>query len=157
MFTQYGYERGRKLVSDIVTTLKPVVIDGHLALARAIAAGEYAVALNNCLNLTVNMRLTGGATDHWGLDAVAVILGSVSFNPLAPHPKTAALAANFVLSKEAQHMLTTAGRLPVRDDVMPNPPAAIARLGQRKIIVGDFPGDEERKWQRTFQELFRPR
>ena len=34
---------------------------------------------------------------------------------------------------------------------------AIARLGQHKIIVVDFPGDEEKKWQRTFQELFRPR
>jgi iron(III) transport system substrate-binding protein len=157
LFTHYGEERARKLVGDIVATLKPVVIDGHLALARAVAAGEYAVTLNNYLNLTVNMRLTGAPTDYWGLDPVAVFFGSVAVNPLAPHPKAAALAANFVLSKEAQHMLTTAGRLPVRPDVMPNPPDAITRLGQRKLIVVDFPGDEEKKWQRTFQDLFRPR
>ncbi len=116
LFTYYGEERARKLIGDIVAALKPVLIDGHLALAR-----------------------------------------SVAVNPLAPHPKTAALAANFVLSKEAQHMLTTAGRLPVRPDVTPNPPDAITRLGARKIIVVDFPGEEEKKWQRTFQELFRPR
>ena len=157
LFSYYGEERARKLVSDIVTTLKPVVIDGHLALARSVAAGEYAVTLNNYLNLTVNMRLTGAPTDYWGLDPVAVFFGSVAVNPLAPHPKTAALAANFVLSKEAQHMLTTAGRLPVRADVMPNPPDAITRLGQRKFIVVDFPGDEEKKWQRTFQDLFKSR
>jgi ABC-type Fe3+ transport system substrate-binding protein len=157
LFTHYGEERGRKLVGDIVATLKPVLIDGHLALARAVAAGEYLVTLNNYLNLTVNMRLTGAPTDYWGLDPVAVFFGSVAVNTLAPHPKTAALAANFVLSKEAQHMLTMAGRLPVRADVMPNPPDAITRLGQRKIIVVDFPGDEEKKWQRTFQDLFRPR
>jgi iron(III) transport system substrate-binding protein len=157
LFTHYGEERARKLVGGIVAALKPVIIDGHLALARAVAAGEYAVSLNNYLNLTVNMRLTGAPTDYWGLDPVAVFFGSVAVNPLAPHPKTAALAANFVLSKEAQHMLTTAGRLPVRPDVMPNPPDAITRLGQRKIIVVDFPGDEEKKWQRTFQDLFRPR
>ena len=157
LFTHYGEQRARKLVGDIVATLKPVVIDGHLALARAVAAGEYAVTLNNYLNLTVNMRLTGAPTDYWGLDPVAVFFGSVAVNPLASHPKTAALAANFVLSKEAQRMLTTAGRLPVRPDVMPNPPDAITRLGQRKIIVVDFPGDEEKKWQRTFQDLFRPR
>jgi iron(III) transport system substrate-binding protein len=157
LFTHYGEERARKLVGDIVAALKPVVIDGHLALARAVAAGEYAVTLNNYLNLTVNMRLTGAPTDYWGLDPVAVFFGSVAVNPLAPHPKTAALAANFVLSKEAQHMLTTAGRLPVRPDVMPNPGDAITRLGHRKIIVVDFPGEEERKWQRTFQDLFRPR
>ena len=157
IFTHYGEARGRKLVGDIVATLKPVVIDGHLALARAVAAGEYAVALNNYLNLTVNMRLTGAPTDYWGLDPVAVFFGSVAVNPLAPHPKTAALAANFVLSKEAQHMLTTAGRLPVRPDVTPNPPDAVTRLAGHKIIVVDFPGEEEKKWQRTFQELFRPR
>jgi ABC-type Fe3+ transport system substrate-binding protein len=103
------------------------------------------------------MRLSGAPTDYWGLDPVAVFFGSVAVNPLAPHPQTAALAANFVLSRQAQHMLTTAGRLPVRADVMPNPPDAIIRLGQRKIIVVDFPGDEEKKWQRTFQDLFRPR
>jgi iron(III) transport system substrate-binding protein len=157
LFTHYGEARARKLVGDIVATLKPVVIDGHLALARAVAAGEYAVTLNNYLNLTVNTRLTGAPTDYWGLDPVAVFFGSVAVNPLAPHPKTAALAANFVLSKEAQQMLTTAGRLPVRPDVLPNPPDALTRLGQRKFIVVDFPGDEEKKWQRTFQDLFRPR
>jgi iron(III) transport system substrate-binding protein len=157
LFSHYGEERARKLVGDIVATLKPAVIDGHLALARAVAAGEYAVTLNNYLNLTVNMQLTGAPTDYWGLDPVAVFFGSAAVNQLAPHPKTAALAANFVLSKEAQHMLTTAGRLPVRADVAPNPADAITKLGQRKIIVVDFPGDEEKKWQRTFQELFRPR
>ena len=157
LFSHYGEERARKLIGDIVGTLKPVVIDGHLALARAVAAGEYAVSLNNYLNLTVNMQLTGAPTDYWGLDPVAVFFGSAAVNPLASHPKTAALAANFVLSREAQHMLTTAGRLPVRADVMPNPPDAIEKLGQRKIIVVDFPGDEEKKWQRTFQDLFRAR
>jgi iron(III) transport system substrate-binding protein len=157
LFAHYGEDRARKLVGDIVATLKPVVIDGHLALARAVAAGEYAVSLNNYLNLTVNMQLTGAPTDYWGLDPVAVFFGSAAVNSLAPHPKTAALAANFVLSQEAQHMLTTAGRLPVRADVMPNPPDAVEKLGQRKIIVVDFPGDEEKKWQRTFQDLFKAR
>jgi iron(III) transport system substrate-binding protein len=157
LFTHYGEERARKLVGDIVATLKPVLIDGHLALARAVAAGEYVATLNNYLNLTVNMQLTGAATDYWALDPIAVFFGSVAVNALAPHPKTATLAANFVLSREAQHMLTTAGRLPVRPDVTPNPPDAISRLGTRKMIVVDFPGEEERKWQRTFQDLFRPR
>jgi len=157
LFAHYGEERARKLVGDIVATLKPAVIDGHLALARAVAAGEYAVTLNNYLNLTLNMQLTGGPTDYWGLDPVAVFFGSAAVNQLAPHPKTAALAANFVLAREAQHALTTAGRLPVRADVAPNPADAIEKLGQRKIIVVDFPGDEEKKWQRTFQDLFRAR
>jgi iron(III) transport system substrate-binding protein len=157
LFAYYGEDRARKLVGDLVTTLKPVPVDGHLALARAVAAGEYVATFNNYLNLTVNMQLTGAPTDYFPLDPIAVFFGSVAVNPIAPHPKTAALAANFVLSKDAQHMLTTAGRLPVRPDVTPNPPDAITRLGDHKIIVIDFPGDDEKKWQRTFQELFRLR
>jgi iron(III) transport system substrate-binding protein len=157
LFAYYGEDRARKLIGDLVTTLKPVPVDGHLALARAVAAGEYVATFNNYLNLTVNMQLTGAPTDYFPLDPIAVFFGSVAVNPIAPHPKTAALAANFVLSKDAQHMLTTAGRLPVRPDVMPNPPDTVTRLGDHKIIVIDFPGDEEKKWQRTFQELFRLR
>lgn len=157
MFTHYGEERARKLIGELVTTLNPVLIDGHLALARAVAAGEYPITLNNYLNLTVNMSLTGAPTDYWALDPVAVFFGAVAVSKLAPHPKTAALAANFILTKEAQEMLPKSGRIPVRPDVPPNPPDAVTRLGQKKIIVVNFPGDEERKWQKTFQELFRPR
>jgi iron(III) transport system substrate-binding protein len=157
IFTHYGEQRARKLVSDIVATLNPVLVDGHLALARSVAAGEYPVALNNYLNLTINMQLTGGPTDFWALDPVALFFGAVGVNVLAPHPKTALLAANFILTREAQEMLPKAGRLPVRADVTPNPPDAIAKLGQKKIIVVNFPGDEEKKWQKMFQELFKPR
>jgi iron(III) transport system substrate-binding protein len=37
----YGDERGRKLLKDIAAVLKPVMVDGHLALARSVGAGEY--------------------------------------------------------------------------------------------------------------------
>src|SRR5262245_847219 len=54
MFMHYGEERSSKLVRDIVAALRPVVIDGHLNLARQVAAGEYWVALNNYLPMTIN-------------------------------------------------------------------------------------------------------
>jgi iron(III) transport system substrate-binding protein len=157
IFSHFGEASGRKLVQDLIATLNPVLVDGHLALARSVAAGEYSVALNNYLNLTVNMQLTGAPTDYWALDPVAVFFGAVAVSKIAPHPNAAALAANFILTREAQEMLPKSGRLPVRTDVTPNPPDAITRLGQRKIVVVNFPGDEEKKWQKTFQELFKPR
>ena len=36
---------------SIATSLRPVITDGHLAMARAVGAGEYRVALNNYVNL----------------------------------------------------------------------------------------------------------
>ena len=47
VFAHFGEDRGTKLVQDIAATLKPVVIDGHLNIARAVGGGEYCVALNN--------------------------------------------------------------------------------------------------------------
>src|SRR5262249_56452801 len=47
LFKHYGEARGRKLAQDIAATLRPVVINGHLSIARSVGAGEYWVALNN--------------------------------------------------------------------------------------------------------------
>ncbi len=105
----------------------------------------------------MNMQLTGAPTDIWVIDPVALFLGVVGINTQAPHPKTAPLAANFLLSEEAGDYLTKAGRLPVRPDVTPNPPDAIKRLEQKKIVAVYVSPEEEKKWQKSFQELFRPR
>jgi iron(III) transport system substrate-binding protein len=120
IFSHYGEERGKKLVKDMVTVLKPVVIDGHLNIARQVAAGEYWVALNNYVPLTLNVKLAGEPTDFWALDPVVLLFGSIGVNSQAPHPKTALLAANFMLSHEGQTFLTRKGRLPSRPDVATN-------------------------------------
>src|SRR5215813_10879616 len=98
MIAYYGEERGRKLLKDIAGVLKPVMVDGHLALARSVGAGEYWLALNNYASLTVNARLSGAAIDFWALDPVALFFGSVGVSSQAPHPKAALLGANFILS-----------------------------------------------------------
>jgi iron(III) transport system substrate-binding protein len=157
IFKHYGEERGRKLVTDIAAVLKPLVIDGHLNIARSIGAGEYWVALNNYVPLTVNVKLAGGPTDFWALDPVGLAFGSVGINTQAPHPKTALLAANFMLSQEGQQFLTKKGRLPTRPDVETNPPGVMETLRQKKIIVTISSAEEQRKMQQTFKEIFRPR
>jgi iron(III) transport system substrate-binding protein len=157
ILSHYGEERGKKLVRDMVTALKPVVIDGHLSIARQVAAGEYWVALNNYVPLTLNVKLAGEPTDFWALDPVVLLFGSIGVNSQAPHPKTALLAANFMLSHEGQTFLTRKGRLPSRPDVATNPPGVMEVLRQKKLIVTTASGDEQRKLQQTFNEIFRPR
>jgi len=157
LFAHYGEQRGRKLAQDIATTLKPVLTDGHLLLARSVGAGEYGVALNNYTSLTINVKLSGAPTDYWALDPVALIFGSVGVNTQAPHPKAAQLAANFVLSRDAQTYLTRRGRLPTRPDVATNPPGVMDVLLQKKVVPAIFSADEQKKWAATFNEIFRPR
>ena len=95
IFAFYGEERGRALVKSIVAALDPVVTDGHLALARSVGAGEYWLALNNFLPLTLNVKMSGAPTDFWLLKPVPLIFGSVGVNTLAPHPNAAKLAGEF--------------------------------------------------------------
>src|SRR5215208_2428120 len=157
MIVHYGEERGKKLLRDIATVLKPVMVDGHLALARSVGAGEYWLALNNYASLTVNVQLSGAAIDFWALDPVALFFGSVGVSAQAPHPKAAVLGANFLLSREAEQFLTRRGRMPTRTDVPVNPAHVSERLKERKIIATIFAGEEQKKWQGLFKEIFKPR
>jgi iron(III) transport system substrate-binding protein len=153
----YGEARGIELVKNIVAALRPVLTDGHLAMARATGAGEYWVSLNNYVNLSMNVKLAGGPIDVWPLDPVTLFFGQVGVNANAPHPNAARLAANFMLSRECQQFLAKFGRLPTRPDVTSNPPGLVERLTQKKVITVLMSPDEERKWQRQFDQLFKGR
>ena len=157
LYAHYGEQKGRKLAQDLAATLKPVLTDGHLALARSVAAGEYAIELNNYTNLIINTKLSGAPSDFWALDPVALIFGSVGISSQAPHPKSALLAANFVLSRDAQTELTKQGRLPTRPDVPTNPPGVTEILNSKKVIAAVFSAEEQKKWSTEFNAIFRPR
>jgi ABC-type Fe3+ transport system substrate-binding protein len=122
-----------------------------------VGSGEYWIALNNYTGLTINVMLSGAPTDFWALDPVGLAFGSIGVNALAPHPKAAQLAANFMLSREAEQFLTKKGRLPTRTDVETNPPGVIATLQQKKVIVTISSAEQQKKMQTTFNELFRSR
>ncbi len=154
IFTQYGADKGKKLIQDLVATLKPVVLDGHLAAGRQVAAGEYAVLLNQYTMLTLNLKLAGAPTDFWAMDPVALFFGRVAINPKAPHPKAALLAANFMLSAEAQAFAAKTGRIPTRPDTPANPPDAVPKLTAAKVLPIALSGDQVKASQKLFDELF---
>jgi iron(III) transport system substrate-binding protein len=157
MFAHYGADKGRKLIEDIVSTLKVVVLDGHLAAARQVASGEYTVALNNYTMLTNNMKLSGAPTDFWAMDPVALFFGQVAINSKAPHAKAALLGANFMLSAEAQAFAAKTGRIPTRADTPANPPDVVARLTSAKVLPYSLSGDQIKSSQKLFDEIFKKR
>ena len=103
------------------------------------------------------MQLSGAAIDFWALDPVALFFGLVGISSQAPHPKAALLGANFLLSREAQQFLTKRGRMPTRPDVPVNPPDITDRLKDRKILATIFSGEEQKKWQGLFKDIFKPK
>ncbi|MGE5537352.1 MAG: ABC transporter substrate-binding protein [Gemmatimonas sp.] len=154
MYEHYGDAKAKKLVDDLIKTLKVATTNGHLALARSVGAGEYAVELNNYTNLIVNVKLAGGPTDFWVVDPVVVFFGQIGVNAKAPHPNAARLFANFMLSPEGQKQLTTAGRIPTRPDVETNPPGVLKAFEGHKLRVSTMTSEEDERWQKLFKETF---
>jgi iron(III) transport system substrate-binding protein len=154
MYEYYGEAKGEKLVKDLISTLKVATTNGHLALARSVGAGEYAIELNNYTNLIVNVKLAGGPTDFWALDPVLIFFGQAGVNAKAPHPAAARLFVNFMLSQQGQKQLTTAGRIPTRPDVETNPPGVLKAFAGKKLNVSNMTAAEDTAWQKRYKELF---
>ena len=155
LFVHYGEDRARKLLQEMVAALKPVIIDGHLALARQIGAGEYAIGLNNYLALTMNVRLSGAPTDFWAVDPIVLFFHSVGLSAKAPNPKTGLLAINYILSKEGQSHATKWGRIPVRTDVATNPPDIAQKIAGNKIVAVNLNVEEEQRYRKFYDQIFR--
>ena len=157
MFDHYGEQKGTQVIKDIVAALQPVLTDGHLAMARSVGAGEYALALNQFVNLAENVKIAGSPIEVFALDPVALFFGEVGISALAPHPNAARLAANFMLSQECQQFLAKFGRIPTRADVASNPPGIVELMQKKKVVTELLTPEDERKWQRTFDALFKQR
>ena len=157
MFRHFGEDKGRKMMQEMMDNLRPTIVDGHLALARAVGAGEYAIAISNYTALTHNVQMGGAPTDTFVLDPVVVFMHQIGMSAMAPHPNAALLAANFAISQQGQTYGAKFGRTPVRNDVQPNPPDSVSRLAGRAIVPVTFGPEDERKWKRTYDEIFRPR
>jgi iron(III) transport system substrate-binding protein len=148
-FKRYGDDKATELLTKIVQTLKPIVVDGHLALARSVAAGEYVGSLNNYASLTFNQQLAGGPTDIIVLDPVVLSFGQVGIDALAPHPNAARLALNYILSTPGQAAMSKAGRISVRKDV-----AAVKRLTSGNVVTVTLSANEQKEWEDKFKAIF---
>jgi iron(III) transport system substrate-binding protein len=157
IYQYYGEDKATALIKDIVAAIQPVITEGHLAQARSVGSGEYWLSLNNFVNLTMNVKLAGGPIDYFALDPVALTFGAVGISVKAPHPNTALLAANFLLSKQSETFLTKFGRIPTRADVESNPPGIVEALAKKKVITVSMSPQDEHKWQQKFNDLFKGR
>jgi iron(III) transport system substrate-binding protein len=153
----YGEKKGVEIAKALAANLEPILTVGHLALSRSVGAGVSAMSINNYTNLDLNVKLGGGPIEIFALDPVVQFFGSVGINSKAAHPNAARLAANFMLSQELQQFYTTFGRPPTRADVKPNPPDSLDAIRKRKVIPVLLSPAEEKKWNRTFDEIFKRR
>jgi iron(III) transport system substrate-binding protein len=153
LLEHYGESKGQEILRNLGATLKPAILNGHLAVARAVGSGEYLIALTNYVNLTLNVKLAGAPTNYWAMDPVGVFYMQMSASAQAPHPNAARLGANFILSQEGQSLLAVRGRIPSRPDVETNPPGVLKALLTKKVMPIVLDPEQEKKADGLFKEL----
>ncbi|HVO95626.1 MAG TPA: extracellular solute-binding protein [Terriglobales bacterium] len=110
---------------------EPVVMRGNTNRVQLAMAGEYPliIAYAPTLQRETSRR---HPMDWVPLEPVPVQVNPMMLAAKAPHPNAGKLFIDFLLSKEGQKMLLGFRRIPVREDVEPDPPRLFR--GYKRII-----------------------
>ena len=109
----------------------PVVMRGNTNRVQLAVAGEYYLIL--AYAPTIQRETSRGAPIDWvPLEPVSVQVNPAVLAAHAPHPNAGKLFIDFLLSKEGQEMLKGFRRIPVRQDVEPDPPRLFR--GYKRVV-----------------------
>ncbi len=111
------------------------LIQGRALLTELLGGGEVALLANNYLQNVIEAKRKGSSVEFLALDPVIAAAGLIGINKLAPHPNTAKLFIDFVLSKEGQELIVKTDRSSVRKDVAGNPLDLIKNV---RIVPSDL-------------------
>ena len=111
-----GRDKGVKYMRDLARQ-DPMLRIGQTLITQLVAAGETTLQIN-ANAVTVNRLRQKGAPIDWvapgPLPGLMVGVGLIS---QAPHPATARLFIDFLLSRDGQQLYQSAGRLVARSDL----------------------------------------
>ena len=110
---------------------EPVLMRGNTNRVQLTVAGEYHLII--AYAPTIQRETSQGAPIDWvPLEPTPVQVNPTMIAANAPHPNAARLFSDFLLSKEGQQLLVGFRRIPVRDDVDPDPPRLFR--GYKRIV-----------------------
>ena len=123
---------------------------GQTLIAQLMAAGEFSVAM--VLAHRIEKMKEQGAPVEWvtTLDPVTASLHPIGIAAKAPHPNTAKLFIDFILSVEGQRQLLSIDRTPAR-------PGIDTRMEAKKLKLFPIPpelGERYTEFQKEFREIF---
>ncbi len=125
---------------------------GKTLLTQLLSAGEFSIGVG--LNGHQVEKLKGdGAPIGWvAIEPVVTLISPIMVMANAPHPNAAKLFMDFVLSLEGQKIVRSFNRIPVRPDVLPDPP----RLTQGVKLTPLDPSFVENmeEYNRLYRDIF---
>lgn len=119
MLDYWGRDKGTTYMQAL-SRQKPQQRRGHNLLTRLLVAGDFPLALVHAAE--VEKEKQDGAPVEWvkTLDPIITSPSQVAISAKAPHPASARLLVDFLLSKEGQRVIESRGRVPARTDLGSN-------------------------------------
>ena len=143
--------KGRPFMEKLAAQ-KPTPQNGNALVLQLLAAGEFPIAAGVYEYSVDDMKTKGAPVDWIGLEPVITYTVAVSLPSQPPHPYSAKLFIEWLLSKEGQEVVNQYGRVPIRDDVE-------SRYGkilrQHKLLMTDVDLEQkEAEVNEAFRKLF---
>lgn len=145
----WGRERASNFLKNLAAQ-QPRFRDGHTLVAQLMAAGEFEIAL--VFVESVERMKKSGAPVEWvkTFDPIIASVHPIAIAADAPHPEAARLFVDFALSKEAQSIVRSSGRISPRSDMQPEQ----ARLKLHPVqpeAAADYEG-LQKEWREIFKQ-----
>jgi len=143
--------KGRPFMEKLAAQ-KPTPQNGNALVLQLLAAGEFPITAGVYEYSVDDMKTKGAPVDWIGLEPVITYTVAVSLPSQPPHPYSAKLFIEWLLSKEGQEVVNQYGRVPIRDDVE-------SRYGkilrQHKLLMTDVDLEQkEAEVNEAFRKLF---
>ena len=147
--TAMGEEKGIATFRDIVAKNGMSVRKGHTLIANLTASGEVPIALGIYKYRVEQMKRKGAPIDWIPIPPYVVHPIGMGLSQKAPHPYSAMLFFDFLLT-EGQQIYVTQDTHPTNIKVKPEPEGAVYIDYAHALEAGD-------KWQKIFKEIFTSR
>ncbi len=148
VINELGESRGMALFRKL-SELRPDVRKGHNLLAQMVSNGEVPVALTTYLGNAQSLKQRGAPVDWLPIEPVVARPQALALSKNAPHPYSALLFADFLISPEAQTILNNLGRPPANVNIK-------SKLNNFNFVVADpaLMIEEADKWNQLWSKYF---
>jgi len=146
-----GRERGLSFMKRLAQQ-DLIIRSGHSLLTQLLIAGEFPIYLDGFGSNIEKFKAQGAPLDWVALEPVIVSLNPVGMAVNAPHPNSARLLVDFLLSKEGQEVGRNVAKIPARTEV--EPPYPRLTKGLKLFPVPLAVADRYGEIVKEFREIF---
>ena len=150
MIKAMGEEKGLSFMRQLAKQVQ--LRSGRTLIAQLVAAGEFNGAVTAYSQTFEVLKPAGAPVDWVYLNPVYANIHPTGISSKAPHPNTARLFMDFVLSKRGQEIMRDVNRIPDRVDVLPLQPRLVQ--GIHPVFAPAEVIDNFQQYVKMFDDVF---